>query len=935
MARLPVAFVVALLIAFVPTPPVSHAAAALGNWTQTGSMNAPRAGHTMTLLPNGLVLVTGGVDTADAPQSTAELYDPATGVWTNTTSMGTARAWHSATLLTNGKVLVAGGHDPNYDPIATAELYDPATRTWTPTGSLHTPRANFGAILLADGRVLVMGGWPHSTDYAIGSAEIYDPATGLWTQTDDLNDPRAGPVLPILLPNGKVFIVGGNRCCPYSPYNSAEIFDPDTNTWTLTTPMSVERADPLATLLPSGVILVAGGWQGQGTTSTAELYDPATNTWAQTGALNKARGSQIGVLLPNGDVLTVGGADQYGESVVTGEMYDIEKGVWSLGPTEPTLRRDGHGVVLLPHGKVLVSGGRIFPTVFAMAAAELFDPTAVTPAPPCTLAPAGLVHWWPGNGDAQDIEGHANGALENGATFTEGKVGQAFHFDGVDDAIETAPTNSMNRLQFTIEAWVQPELRTDVPGGINNEMPFFPNNAVSNDWPYHNGHGFGVNVYPAGSSLIVEYPYGSRLIPGLTFQAGVWYHVAVVYTDGNYHAYVNGELVDDFDFPQGSTNGVNFVRIGKHNDDDETYDTERFFKGSIDEVTIYSRALSGGEIQAIYDAGDAGKCNSTASLSANLLTNPGFELDLNGDLRPDDWTSNSIVTRSQEQVHRGSYAMQHRVDLDSSYTIEQSVAHIQPGSPYAFSAWANVPPITDENGFTLTLAVAWRDGTGAITGTSTLLPITQTTQGWAVQEGVVTAPLGAATANVQMAVRNFQGTFYVDDLYFGNALSNPGFEQDSNTDERADGWQPQELALRTESDVHGGRYALHLQGSDNAAYDLASTPLVDIGAGKQYRVSAFVKIPATDDAFRFDIVIEWQDGFGAVNDSTLVRRFTAANRGKWRLMDETVTAPVGSQRAVLRLVVTSLSGSIYLDDLAIYPYEPVLGIHMHIPLVER
>jgi len=79
------------------------------SWVPTGSLNIGRYLHTMTLLPNGEVLVAGGVDDTFTPSVSAELYDPATGTWTATGSMRTRRASHTATLLTNGQVLVAGG----------------------------------------------------------------------------------------------------------------------------------------------------------------------------------------------------------------------------------------------------------------------------------------------------------------------------------------------------------------------------------------------------------------------------------------------------------------------------------------------------------------------------------------------------------------------------------------------------------------------------------------------------------------------------------------------------------------------------------------------------------------------------------------------------------------------------------------------------------
>src|SRR5690349_13069191 len=80
------------------------------SFAYSGSMNGARYGHSVTVLPNGKVLVAGGYDlSVNGFVATAELYDPHSGTWTTTGSMNTARYYHSATLLPGGKVLVAGG----------------------------------------------------------------------------------------------------------------------------------------------------------------------------------------------------------------------------------------------------------------------------------------------------------------------------------------------------------------------------------------------------------------------------------------------------------------------------------------------------------------------------------------------------------------------------------------------------------------------------------------------------------------------------------------------------------------------------------------------------------------------------------------------------------------------------------------------------------
>jgi hypothetical protein len=97
----------------------------------TGSLNTARGAHTATLLPNGMVLVAGGLDSSSNVSASAELYDPASGTWTATGSLNTGRAQHTATLLPNGMVLVAAGFDISFLGSASAELYESCTLTPT------------------------------------------------------------------------------------------------------------------------------------------------------------------------------------------------------------------------------------------------------------------------------------------------------------------------------------------------------------------------------------------------------------------------------------------------------------------------------------------------------------------------------------------------------------------------------------------------------------------------------------------------------------------------------------------------------------------------------------------------------------------------------------------------------------------------------------
>jgi hypothetical protein len=333
---------------------------ALGSWGPTGFMSSTRYRHTATLLPDGKVLVSGGVVPDEwfpweYAYRTAEVYDPATGTWSPTASMAEERAFHTATLLPDGKVLVAGGSSSSS---LAAELYDPATGTWSPTGSTAQRRSYHTATLLPNGKVLVAGGSSSPL-----TAELYDPATGSWSPTGSMASERTAHTAT-LLPNGKVLVAGGSS----SPL-TAELYDPATGTWSPTGSMASAHQRYTATLLPNGKVLVAGGIGFPLT----ELYDPATGTWSPTGSMASARADHTATLLPNGKVLVAGKFADFGAPGENAEVYDPATGTWSLtGSMGSSYQR--HTATLLLNGKVLAAGGYMVDGNYELAGAELYTP---------------------------------------------------------------------------------------------------------------------------------------------------------------------------------------------------------------------------------------------------------------------------------------------------------------------------------------------------------------------------------------------------------------------------------------------------------------------------------------------------------------------------------------------------------------------------------
>lgn len=227
------------------------------------------------------------------------------------------------------------------------------------------------------------------------------------------------------------------------------------------------------------------------------------------------------------------------------------------------------------------------------------DPNLASSFPGCIAAPANLIAWYPGDGNANDIAGTNHGTLQNGAAFATGKVDQAFSFDGVNQYVEIQDSPALRPTSVTLDAWVNfnttsPGIRIIVAKGAGNGTP----------------ESYGLWFDPAG--LLVG-AIGSPTTPFPDVSApfnpvpGTWYHVAYTFDDGlnTQSLYLDGNLVAS----NSNTNSIGYdatpVTIGS---EFESGVPDLFFDGLIDEVEIFDRALAQSEVQAIFNAGAQGKC---------------------------------------------------------------------------------------------------------------------------------------------------------------------------------------------------------------------------------------------------------------------------------------------------------------------------------------
>lgn len=342
----------------------AHAAVPQGEWVATGS--PPHTGTVLVALPDGSALqfgASGVVGRADV----VDRYHPDTGTWTTDGTLQILRP-EVATLLPSGLILLSGGQDGTNGGFQTqaVELYDPTTATSTLTGPMNFIRTGHRATLLPSGKVLVSGGTDQD-DVFVGPAELYDPATGTWSLTGTLNQRRRNHAA-VLLQDGRVLVAGGNGIFNpiVTPFITAETYDPTAETWTFAASMDRPRSFLTGVPLADGRIIVAGLLD-----PTSQVYDPESNTWAPGVDLGFRRSDGLPlpasdlVVLHDGTPLAVrAGVPFTGPcfpvcttAAPQAALFDVDAEKWARAAPQDV----GLGpLVVLADGRVLLASGQLF-----------------------------------------------------------------------------------------------------------------------------------------------------------------------------------------------------------------------------------------------------------------------------------------------------------------------------------------------------------------------------------------------------------------------------------------------------------------------------------------------------------------------------------------------------------------------------------------------
>ncbi|MDA0180308.1 DUF4082 domain-containing protein [Solirubrobacter phytolaccae] len=291
------------------------------------------AGH--ITLTDGRLLVVGGHINAYEGLKDTNLFNPVSKTWARGADMSVARWYPTATTLPDGRVLVVSGDNAVLNrqnqpvPLTIAsntlpEIYNPATDTWQelPAAQRWMPLYPF-MFVLPNGKVFDAG--PDKTTRTL------DTTTGQWTTVGE--SPIDGHSAVMYRP-GKI-LKSGTWSEPEFPGGSVSAraaaidFTQPTPAWQEVAPMNYKRSYHTLTVLPDGKVLATGGQNGtDGVDETtgilaSEIWDPETNTWTVGASSRRPRlYHSSALLLPDGRVLLAGGgAFGNAKNENSGEIY--------------------------------------------------------------------------------------------------------------------------------------------------------------------------------------------------------------------------------------------------------------------------------------------------------------------------------------------------------------------------------------------------------------------------------------------------------------------------------------------------------------------------------------------------------------------------------------------------------------------------------------
>jgi len=581
-------------------------------WRTTAPMAFPRAFHTLTLLPDGSVLATGGGQTRDGINYAngvleAELWSPVTETWTTMAPMQVPRLYHStALLLPDGRVLVAGSGRFGPAPQFSAEIYSPpylfkgprptissvpGTIRYNGSFFVETPDASDVSAI----SFVRMGSVTHAFHADQRFLNLtFQPGSGGLNVQAPVNANLAPPGYYMLflvnsagVPSSAATILLGEdadddglpdswelRVFGTFAHGSTEDFDGD----------GLTNAEELA----AGTDPTTVDTDGDGFSDSTEVSagsDPRDPLSMPTSPLqvtptNLSFSSTVNGPPPSSQTLTI--TDINGNTVSwTASVDQPWLTISSISGTTPSAITVNVSTAGLAIGSYT---GAI--TITPSGAGNVSQTVSVTLVV-LPLQSVGLVAAYDFNAGSgatvADVSGHGHTGTLSGATWTpQGRFGAALSFDGANDWVTIADAAALDLTTgMTLSAWVYPTATTgwrtvllkEQVGGLIYAL------YASTDSTQPSGH-----VFVNGQEELLRGP--------VPLPPDTWTYLATTYDGTTLRLYVNGTEVASRAVAGPILSSTGVLRIGGNNVWSE------WFQGRIDEVRLYNRALTASELQA-------------------------------------------------------------------------------------------------------------------------------------------------------------------------------------------------------------------------------------------------------------------------------------------------------------------------------------------------
>ena len=596
---------------------------ASGTWNPKSPMPVPMMDVYSTVFFRGKIYVIGGFD-GTAVTALVQIYNPLSNTWSSGSPMPTPRSNLIAGVC--GDHIYAVGGFTGAINLNTNEAYNPATNSWIAgQPPVPSPRSEMAwAVTYTGAEIFAIGTGIHGSPgshHDVFTCQGGPTAGGAITPPTGMVSWWPGDGHPFDIVDGNHGILSGDATYTGDKVGQAFSFDGAGDLVEVAansnldisdnSPFSIDAWIKIASFSETYMQIVDRGnaYSGPGYSFGLEneyvIFQYGVIEGHTTGStpLSLDRWYHIAVTFDGvqGNIFVDGQLD--GTKVVAATSTNNVASALNIGG------RNGPGEPNRWYFSGLIDEVEIFNR--ALSAAEIWaiynagsagkiKPTGAIP------TPAGMVSWWPADGHRFDIIDGNHGTLTGDATFTGGKVGQAFSFDGFDDSVQIDDSDSLDigHNDYTIVAWIK------TSSTINDGRIFSKGSSQCVT-------GYMMRMGGSQSSnAFLEASFNGTCIIGFagntTINDGQWHLVAGVvdrdlgakiYIDGNLDASQN-VITTSFDL----SNDRN-PRIGLN----DVTNTEPF-DGLIDEVAIFNRALSPAEIWAIYNAGSAGMIKPPAPI---------------------------------------------------------------------------------------------------------------------------------------------------------------------------------------------------------------------------------------------------------------------------------------------------------------------------------